>query len=122
MAKNYIQLGSVVEWTNDTGSAVASGDRVTMGSQDGVALVDLDDGESGSVAMDGVWDLPKVSGSAWNPGDRLVWDSSESAYDLESNVSLDTGDVSECAVAGGHADSGATTGPVKIGVGVGTVN
>lgn len=121
MAKNYVQPGQVVEWENDTGSEVSSGDRVTIGSQDGVALQDIPDEESGSVAIEGVFDLPKVSGSSWSPGDRLVWDSSEEAYDLESNVTLESDDVSECAIAGGSAGSDDETGPVKIGVGVGKV-
>ncbi|MFP4560989.1 MAG: DUF2190 family protein [Thiohalorhabdus sp.] len=122
MAKNYVYEGKQVPWTNDTGSDVSSGDRITVGDQNAVALEDIADGESGAIALEGVFTLDKVSGSAWEPGDKLAWDDSEGAFDLESNVTLDTDDVSGDVIAGGEADSDDTEGPVKLGVGVGTVS
>jgi len=65
MANNFIQRGSVVTWTNSTGSDVASGSVVKMVHTLGVALVDIPNGASGSVAIEGVFAAPKVSGAVF---------------------------------------------------------
>lgn len=122
MAKNYVYKGKQVEWTNNTGSAVSSGDRVTAGNQSAVVLEDIANGESGAIALEDVFSLPKVSGSAWVPGDALAWDDDVGAFDLLSNVTLATGDVSGDVIAGGEAESADTEGPVKLGVAPGTVS
>jgi predicted RecA/RadA family phage recombinase len=63
MAKNYIQDGKVLLYTNLTGAAIASGAPVDVGARVGVAAVDIPDQESGSVYMEGVFSLPKVAGA-----------------------------------------------------------
>lgn len=68
MAQNHVQKGDVLEWTNGTGSDVASGDVVVIGTLVGVALVDIADDESGSVAIKEVWVLPKSTGNALAQG------------------------------------------------------
>lgn len=77
MAKNFIQPGNTVTWTNPdvTGSVdVASGDGVVAGSLFGVAQTDIAVGDSGELALTGVWELPKVSAQAWTVGQRIYWD------------------------------------------------
>ena len=55
MARNYESDGNVIQWTNGTGAAVASGQVVKVGNILGVALVAIAIGASGSVAVEGVF-------------------------------------------------------------------
>lgn len=59
MAQNHVQEGSVLQYTNSTGSAITSGTPIVVGAWVGVALGDIADGATGSVAIEEVWDLPK---------------------------------------------------------------
>ena len=59
MAQNHIQEGAVLQYTNGSGSTITSGSAVVVGELVGVPLVDILDGETGSVAVEEVWALPK---------------------------------------------------------------
>jgi predicted RecA/RadA family phage recombinase len=75
MAKNYIQQGDVLDWTNGTGSAVSSGDPVVIGNEQmGIALVDIANAATGSVAKCGVFSLPKNTSDAVTAGHKVWWD------------------------------------------------
>jgi predicted RecA/RadA family phage recombinase len=77
MSTNYKQPGDVVTWTNSTGSAVSSGDPVQVGlRQMGVALVDIANAATGSVALEGVFSLPKAAG-ALSEGKPCFWDGTQ---------------------------------------------
>lgn len=73
MAKNYIQEGEVINWTNGTGTAVVSGEPVVFGTkQMGVALVNIANGATGSIALEGVFQFAKAAGVVV-AGRRLWW-------------------------------------------------
>lgn len=79
MATGYISKGCVIPWTNGTGAAVSSGDPVQVGlKQMGIANVDIADGSSGSVSLEGVWNLAKTTGTAATQGQKLWWDTGTS--------------------------------------------
>lgn len=119
MTTKFKQPGDVLDYTN-AGSAIAAGTPIVMGNIIGVALVDIATGETGSVGICGVYTLPKVTGSAWTIGSKLLWDASAGKFDVGTATPA-TGDVSNCCVAAAPAASAATVGAVKISVGVGTV-
>jgi predicted RecA/RadA family phage recombinase len=76
MAKNFIQPGDTITWTNEdvTGAVdVASGDGVVAGSLFGVAEGDIAVGDSGELSLVGVRELPKVSAQAWTFGQRIYF-------------------------------------------------
>lgn len=104
MANNFESDGSVIQWTNGTGSAVASGQVVKVGkSMLGVALVAIANGASGSVAVEGVFSgVPKVSDAVYTQGEKLLFDvsagSGVGAFD-DSVATPATGDVLGGAVA-----------------------
>ena len=93
MATNYVQEGDVINWTNGTGSAVVSGQVVAIGQIIGVALVDIADGAAGSVAIEGVFSVPKVSAAVIAAGESLVWDVSAGKFD-DNLATPATGDIS----------------------------
>jgi predicted RecA/RadA family phage recombinase len=120
MANNFVTEGKILNWPNGTGSAVSSGEVVVIGDLVGVALVDIADGESGSVQISEVFTLTKTAGTAWNQGDKLDFDVSASAFD--KGITPAAGDVTGCAVAYETAASAATSGKVLLTPGTGTVN
>lgn len=76
MAKNFVQPGDTIPFTNQaaTGAAdIKSGSGVLVGSIFGVAKTDIAVGAKGQLDLVGVWDLPKVSAQAWGLGDKIYW-------------------------------------------------
>lgn len=114
MANNHQQLGRVVNYTNSTGAAIASGQVVVVGQTLGVALVAIAVGATGSVAIDGVFKVPKVSGAVIAQGESLTWDVSAGAFD-DNAATPATGDITgPCAVAFEAAGNGVTSMLVKF--------
>ena len=119
MATNYVQNGEVLAYTN-AGSAIASGDVVVIGNIMGVAMTDIATDETGSVAIEGVFVLPKVEGAVIGQGESVIWDASAGEFD-DNLATPATGDVSGCCVATEAAGNGAATVKVRLNVGVGTI-
>ena len=109
MATNYIQDGAVIDWTNG-GTAVSSGDVVAIGTNGdailGVALVDIANGATGSVQIEGVFEVPKADAAVIAIGEFVIWDSSAGNFD-DNAATPATGDVSDGAFA--IESKGATT-------------
>lgn len=113
MANNFVQPGDVLTWTNG-GTAVVSGQVVRIGQILGVALVDIANGASGSVAIRGVFRVPKVSAAVIAQGEALTWDASAAAFD-DNAATPATGDVTgPPAVAFEAAGNGVTTLAVSL--------
>lgn len=118
MAKNFVGDGKVTQWTNGTGSAVASGQVVKVGNLLGVALVAIPAGATGSVAVEGVFSgVPKVSGAVFVKGEKLIFDVSANAgagaFD-DSAATPATGDVTGGAIAWEPGSDGQTTCTIKL--------
>lgn len=114
MANNYLKPGNIIDWTNGTGTAVVSGQVVVIGQLLGVALVDIANGATGSVAIEGVFSVPKVSAAVIAAGENLTWDVSAGAFD--DNAATPTGDyvTGPQVVAIEAAGNGVTTLKVKF--------
>lgn len=120
MSTTFKQPGDYLDYTNSSGAEIPVNSIVAAGDQIGIATVTIPNGETGTLAMDGVHILPKVAGSAWVQGKKLLWDASAKKFDVGTATPA-AGDLSGCCVAWRAADAAATTGWVKINVGVGTV-
>lgn len=114
MARTFKQPGKVLTHANSSGVDIAVGDVVVIGDTVAVALVDIPDGDSGSVSITGVHGLAKVAGVAWVQGDKLDWDASESAFTKDLGAPA-AGDVTDCGIAAADAASADTEGEVQIG-------
>ena len=119
MATNYHQDGTTVHYTNATGSDIASGAPVVIGSQLGVAIVDIADGASGAVRMEGVFALPKATGSAIGLGDAVDFDLSAGAID--GGITAAAGDLLGCGVAWASAATADELVMVKLNAAAATV-
>lgn len=119
MAKNYIQNGEVINFTN-SGSAIVSGAVVVVGNLVGVALTNIGTNETGAVAIEGVFELPKATAAVIAVGEKVLWDVSAGNFDAKSATPA-TGDISNACAAMAAAGNGATTVKVKLNVGMGVV-
>lgn len=72
MATNYVQPGEVLDFTAT--AALISGAGVLIGSRLGVALTDIAIGDTGAVAVKGVYTLPKLATDVVAQGALLYWD------------------------------------------------
>lgn len=116
MTTKYKQPGIVLDHT--AGADISAGDVVKMGNILGVALTDIANGETGSVQIDGVFELAKVSGAVIAQGESLTWDvsanSGAGAFD-DNAATPATGDVTGAAAVAFEAKgSGTTTLLVKL--------
>jgi predicted RecA/RadA family phage recombinase len=68
----FIQEGHYIDHT--PASALASGDVVVQGDLVGVTLRPLAAGETGALAVDGIFDFNKSTGVAFTVGTLLYWD------------------------------------------------
>ncbi|MDH5525158.1 MAG: DUF2190 family protein [Desulfobulbaceae bacterium] len=110
MAKNHIQPGEAMPWTNSTGVDVLSGDPVLVGNRLFVALGDIADGESGQLATCEVWELAKATAIGdIAQGADVYWDNT--AKKITNVATANT--LAGCAWAG--ALDAATTIQVKLG-------
>lgn len=117
MARNYKQEGAVLSYTAGEGEDYSAGDVIVLGDTVVIALVDIAEGETGSVATEGVFSVPKASGTAWSIGQKLDWDASANAFTVGATPAA--GDVIGCAIAAADAGSAATTGYAKLTPGTG---
>ena len=113
MAQNYDSDGDVIPYTNTTGAAIASGQVVVIGHILGIALVAIAIGATGSVAVSGVWTVPKVAGAVFEQGEKLIWDTSGAAFD-DSAATPAAGDITGGAVAWAAGSNGQATALVKL--------
>lgn len=70
--KNFYSSGDVIPFAN-SGSAIDSGDVVAIGNGVGVAVTDIGAGNTGSVALCGVFLVDKTTSQAWAQGQQLFY-------------------------------------------------
>lgn len=92
MTSKAYQTGDVIDYVNGTGSDIAVNAVLKMGNILGVALVAIANGATGSVAVRGVFTVPKVTAAVIAQGESLTWDVSVSKFDDNAAVPA-TGDV-----------------------------
>lgn len=121
--KNLIQKGDRITYTNTGETTITSGSLVVVGALLCVACADILAGESGPLATEGVFELPKATHAtdkAFTQGEALIFDVSVSKFD-KGSVTADEGDITGNAVAWAAAGSTATTAYVKLSGIPGTV-
>lgn len=106
MATNYIQEGDVLTLTAPR--TVSAGDGALVGNIFGVALGDVDSGDEGEFAIEGVWQLTAASAATFGVGSVVYWDNS--AHDVTSHS---TGN-DRIGVAVATKSGGATTAKVLL--------
>lgn len=116
MAQNFVFPGDRIPFV--AAGTVASGGGVLIGSLMGVSLTAVTNGVSGTAAIEGVWELPKLSTAVITAGARLTWDVSAGEFIIASAA---TGDLENCAVAIAGAANGVATVRAKLTPGTGAI-
>jgi predicted RecA/RadA family phage recombinase len=104
--KNFVQSGRMLTLTAPSGG-VSSGAGVLSGSIFGVAAFDAAEGAEVEVATEGVFELPKTTGTAWTVGLPIFWNDT-------TKKAATTGDL-QIGVAVAAVGSSAAVGLVKLG-------
>jgi len=73
MATNLIQSGARMTYANATGSDISSGDLVPVGATFGIAATDIDNGDSGELIMEGVFEIPADDSAAISQGNPVYY-------------------------------------------------
>lgn len=71
MATNYTQPGAVINY--EAGADIESGDVVKVEDIFGVALVDIANGATGAVSIEGVYEVKKHNNAALEQGKKVYW-------------------------------------------------
>lgn len=108
MARNYIMSGDVLDYTNTTGSALASGAMVLIGVRVGVVLSDIANGATGSARVRGVFSIAKLSTDTPAQGAALYWDNTNKRLTTTASGNTLAGYAAKAA------GSGATTVEISI--------
>lgn len=108
MASNYLMSGDVIDYTNGSGSAIASGAPVLVGARLGISLAAIPDGSTGSVRMRGVFTVAKLSSDTPAQGALLYWDNTNKRLTTTSSGNTLAGYAAKAA------GSGATTVEISI--------
>lgn len=95
--KNFVNDGKTLLHT--AAANITSGSVVVIANMLAVAAVDIASGETGTVMLEGVFDLPKVDAATITVGQTLTWDVSAGKFD-DAAATPATGDVTgACAIA-----------------------
>ena len=74
MAVIYVQRGETLDYKNTGDAKIESGEIVKIGEKIGVAACDIEVGETGALAVEGVFAFPAASGgSAIEMGAKVYW-------------------------------------------------
>lgn len=109
--KNYVGAGNTIQYTA-SGADYSAGDVVVIGNLLGVCAVDIADGETGTVNLTGVYEVPKVDGAVIGKGESLTWDVSAGKFD-DNAASPATGDITGAAAVAMEA-KGVTSGTASV--------
>jgi predicted RecA/RadA family phage recombinase len=107
MATNYIQPGEVCEYT--AGANIDSGDLIAINNRAGVALTDIANGATGSVALTGVYTVPKTAGATWSVGQAIYVIAATGIATVTATGNVPAGFAFAAAI------EGATTGQLLLG-------
>jgi predicted RecA/RadA family phage recombinase len=87
---------------------ILAGAGVLLGSLFGVATTDIANGAQGSIALTGIFDLPKVDSQTWTVGAPIYWTGTACTTVASTNKMIG------CAAAAVGGGAGLTIGRVRL--------
>lgn len=88
MKATYWQKGQSLDYTNGTNATINANTILVIGSVVGVAGTDIDPGETGSVHVEGVFEMPKKDSTAINMGVAVYLNASDGITTTSTNNTL----------------------------------
>ena len=105
----FVQKGNVMDYTNGGTEAIAYLEVVPLVTRIGIAQEPIAVGATGSVGLDGVYQLPADSTAAFVAGDALYWD------DTANKLTKTATDHTPAGFAFAAKATAGTTAAVRIG-------
>ena len=100
---------------------VQKGDVIALKHCLGIVQDDCVSGDIVAVAIEGVWEVPKVSAAVFVVGEKLIYDSSAGEFD-DSSATPASGDITGGCIAVKAGANAETTATVKLTPGNATLN
>ncbi|MCE5315171.1 MAG: DUF2190 family protein [Armatimonadota bacterium] len=69
--------GDTISYVNPTESKISYGDVVDLGTRIGIAACDIEAGETGTLAVTEVYELPASNAEAFVVGQEVFWDGTQ---------------------------------------------
>lgn len=113
MARNYKKPGVVIDFTNNTGSPIVSGQLLKVGAIAAIALGDIAVDATGSVQIDEVFTVPKVTADVLAVGTAVNVDPVNKRVTLAAN---DGGDPVVTYIRAGVAVTAAGNGATFVDI------
>ena len=106
--KNFISSGETLTIT--AGADITSGSVVVAGAAIGIATGDIANGDQGTIALEGVFDIPKAPSQAWTVGAAVYWD----AANVRATTVAEDNALLGIAVLAVGSGADETTGRVRL--------
>lgn len=116
MATNFLNQGDTIDIV--AAANLTSGTPIAVGALAGVPLSTVLSGQPCAVRVEGVFQVPKVAGTAFTVGQRVNFRPSAGAFTVATAAA---GDLLGAAVAVAAAASGDTTCQVRLSPGSATI-
>lgn len=88
MKATYWQKGQSLDYTNGTNAIIEANTVLVIGSLIGIAGTDIEPGETGSVHVEGVFQMPKKDAAAIAMGAAVYWNASDGITTTASGNTL----------------------------------
>ena len=109
MAKNHIQQGKALTYSNPGEALIAAGSVVVAGAIIGIALDDIPGGKDGTIQTEEVFRLPKDAATPFSLGDRAYWHTEQKKI-----VAAPGNGIVLAGIAAANVSASATTVAIKI--------
>jgi predicted RecA/RadA family phage recombinase len=97
--KNYVQPGNILNLTAPAGG-LASGQGHLFGALFGIATTAAPEGQKVAVSVEGVFALPKATGSGLAEGQKVYWDATAKKATAATTDNTMIGHAVEAAATG----------------------
>jgi len=98
MIAKYVYRGDVIDYTPE--ADVAAGSVVVIGSIIGITKLDIKAGQLGALALVGVFDIVKASGTAIAKGAKVYWNATAKQITTVATGNVYLGEAVAAAAAG----------------------
>lgn len=99
MKATYWQKGQSLDYTNGTNATIEANTVLVIGSLIGIAGTDIEPGETGSVHVEGVFQMQKKDSTAINMGTAVYWNATDGITATSTNNTF-AGYAAETSAAG----------------------
>lgn len=95
--------GQTVDYPNSSGSTILRGQVVDLGVWIGVAIADIEDGETGAIQIEGAFQFKKYTGEVISLGAVVYWD--EGTNTASGTIAYSEAVIGRCIKAAASGDA-----------------